>query len=68
MSERQSNSFENPLQVQTLNASTALTKDFEKRSKVIKKIEKRSKIFQTFILQKSELGQFGIILDRFGNF
>ena len=45
VSKRQSNSFENPLQGQTLNASTALTKDFEKRSKVIKKIEKRSKFF-----------------------
>ena len=43
-------------------------KDSKKRSKVIKKIEKRSKFFKTFTLQKSELGQFGIILDRFWNF
>ena len=46
VSERQSNSFENPLHGQTLNASTALTKDFEKRSKVIKKSKNDQKFLK----------------------
>ena len=40
----------------------------QKTIKSDKKIEKQSKIFKIFFFQESELGQFGIILDRFWNF
>ena len=57
----QSNLFENPLQAQALNASTAL-KNGSTESLF------RSKFFQNVIWNESELERFGTILDRFWNF
>ena len=57
----QNNSFENPLQAQTLNASTALINGSTESLF-------RSKFFKNLIWNESELGRFGTILDCFRNF
>ena len=57
----QSNSFENPLRAQTLNASTALINGSTESLF-------RSKFFKNFIWNESEVERFGTILDSFWNF